>query len=240
MVRPKNSFLIPGVTRYSRSAMFRLKGTFKLQKKGFPTKKKAAVAAPAPKVKEFGKSKSKRTIVPRGSLNYPTTAPVNALPHRKLQKPTRLRASMQPGQVLILLAGRFQGKRVVFLKQLPSGLLMVTGPYKLNGVPLRRVNQAYVIATTTKVDISAVKVDAKFDDAYFKKSEAKVEKKSTEDKLFSEGEKAPHKVDSARIQDQISFDKPILEAVNKTPQLANYMKNTFSLRRGEYPHQLKF
>lgn len=27
------------------------------------------------------------------------------------------------------------------------------GPYKVNGVNLRRVNQAYVISTSTKVDV---------------------------------------------------------------------------------------
>ena len=32
------------------------------------------------------------------------------------------------------------------------------GPFKVNGVPLRRVNQAYVIATSTTVDVSKVDV----------------------------------------------------------------------------------
>lgn len=47
------------------------------------------------------------------------------------------------------------------------------GPYGVNGVPLRRVNQAYVIATKTKVDISTVDVPTRLDDSYFRRSLSK-------------------------------------------------------------------
>lgn len=51
----------------------------------------------------------------------------------------------------------------------------------MNGVPLRRVNQAYVIATSTKVDISAVSLP-EIDDAYFAKE--KVSSKKTKEEQF--------------------------------------------------------
>jgi large subunit ribosomal protein L6e len=57
---------------------------------------------------------------------------------------------------LILLSGRFRGKRVVLLRQLSQGVLLITGPFKSNGVPLRRVNHRYVIATSIVVDVSGV------------------------------------------------------------------------------------
>merc|ERR1712023_236977 len=103
---------------------------------------------------------------------------------KKAHVPAKLRGSITPGTILILLAGRFRGKRVIFLKQLESGLLLVTGPYKINGVPLRRVSQAYCIATSTKVALGKFAVDSKFNDAYFAKP-AKASSKKTEAEFFA-------------------------------------------------------
>lgn len=100
------------------------------------------------------------------------------------------RQSLQPGTVLILLAGRFRGKRVVLLKNLEQGVLLVTGPFKINGVPLRRINSRYVIATSYKVDISGLdqkKVDEVAQPKYFTAEKAK--EKAGADAFFKQGEK---------------------------------------------------
>lgn len=68
---------------------------------------------------------------------------------------------------------------------------VITGPFKINGVPLRRVNQSYVIATSTKVDVSGVNVE-KFDDKYFGKKVEKKKKKGEGE--FFEAEKAEVRV----------------------------------------------
>lgn len=160
MARSKE--IAPGVGRLSRSQVFAKRGLHKGQKKS----QQAAAAEVAATVEKqvHGAKNGGTRLVPtqKAPRFYPADDVRTPKKTRKINKPSALRSSITPGSVLILLAGRFRGKRVVFLKQLPSGLLLVTGPYKVNGVPLRRVNQAYVIATSTKINLGDFKVHSVF------------------------------------------------------------------------------
>lgn len=153
------------------------------------------------------------------------------------QNPPRIRKSITPGTVLIILAGRFRGKRVVFLKALESGLLLVSGPYKINGVPIRRVNQAYVIATSTKVDVSGVDV-ASINDEYFSRS--KDEKKEGEDEFFAGDAPKPAVVSDQRKADQTKVDGPLLKAIGAVPMLEGYLAAHFTLTSSDKPHLMQF
>ena len=153
------------------------------------------------------------------------------------KNPTKLRASITPGTILILLAGHFKGKRVVFLRQLESGLLLVCGPYGVNGVPIKRVNQCYVIATSQKVDVAGVDT-AKFNDAYFKKS-AKVRSKKSEEDFF-QGEEEKKELPASYIEDNKALDAKLGPVIDKVPYLKGYMATKFTLRSGDKPHEMKF
>jgi large subunit ribosomal protein L6e len=156
MARSKE--LVPGVGRLSRSQVYDRRGLYKGQKKS--EKPAAKEVSETKEVQVSGDKNGGKRIVPthKAPRYYPAEDVRLPKKSRKSPKPSKLRSTITPGTILILLAGRFRGKRVVFLKQLHSGLLLVTGPFKVNGVPLRRVNQAYVIATSTRLDLESSKV----------------------------------------------------------------------------------
>jgi len=157
------------------------------------------------------------------------------------QNPPKIRKSISAGTVLIILAGRFRGKRVVCLKILEkSGLLLVTGPYKINGVPLRRVNPTYVIATSTKVDVSGVsKMMKNFDDEYFSRSKDGPKKEGEDDFFLGE---APRKaiVSDERKADQKKVDDVLLKVVAKEEMLEGYLAANFTLSANDKPHKMQF
>lgn len=157
--------------------------------------------------------------------------------HRKVARPHKLRKSITPGTVLILLAGRFRGKRVVYLKHLEDNTLLVTGPFKVNGVPLRRVNARYVIATSTKVAVDSVDV-SKFNVAYFAREKTAKSEKSEE--AFFDENQPKKEIKAERVADQKTVDAALLAEVKKTPLLKQYLSSSFSLKSGDKPHLLKF
>ncbi|KAJ1877253.1 60S ribosomal protein L6 [Kickxella alabastrina] len=232
--------LAPGISRLSRSKVFSKRGLYKIAKTAAQPKAAASAPAPAKKSKKspFAQNDLVDALTYKKSIFVPANVAAVPKATRKTNRTPTIRKSLTPGTVLILLAGRFRGKRVVLLKQLSSGLLLITGPFKINGVPLRRVNPAYVIATSTKVDISGVKVDEKFNDAYFK-SEKETKLKGTEEEFF--GKNAQKKEHPAhRIADQKEADKEVAAIVAKVPYLASYLASTFSLSKSQAPHTLKF
>merc|ERR1712180_328143 len=191
-----------GCSKLSRSVVYKKRALYKRKKTGVS---KAAPAVEKTKVKTVGGEKNggERTVpVTRDARFYPTEDVKKPLRSRKRPKTAKLRSSITPGTVLILLAGRHKGKRVVFLKQLESGLLLVTGPYKVNGVPLRRIAQSYVIATKTKIDISDVEVPDRVNDEYFRREPKK--KKRSEDMFEDTPEE--RKVSDKRVEDQKTVD----------------------------------
>merc|ERR1712107_570092 len=133
-----------------------------------------------------------------------------------------------------------QGKARVILKQLASGLLLVTGPMSVNGCPLRRINQRFVIATKTKLDVSGVKVPESINDEYF--ARVKAEGKKKEGDIF-ETKKEEYKPSEQRKKDQAEVDKQVMAVIKKHPEahaMKQYLNSCFRLSKGEYPHAMVF
>merc|ERR1712113_1163465 len=152
----------------------------------------------------------------------------------------KVRASLTAGTVAIVLAGVHKGKKVIVLKQLGTGLLLVSGPYALNGCPLRRINQRYLLATKTKVDVTAVKVPEHINDAYFKRAKKAVKAAGgkKEGDIF-EAKKEEYKPSEQRKTDQTAVDSGLLEAIKKHADgkmLKQYLRTGFGLSKGEFPH----
>ena len=154
----------------------------------------------------------------------------------KIPKKTHISAELVPGQVVILLSGRFRGRRVVFLKKLESGLLLVTGPYKYNGVPLKRVNAAYVLPTNTKLKVNE-KVGESIKDDFFKR--VKIDVKDEKD-FFVEDKVKKERVTEERKKAQNEVDTEVKKAVDEVPMMKEYLRNRFALKNGDKPHLMKF
>lgn len=237
----RNTKLPGGVMKFSRSAAFSKRAQHKKGKVVTKTEKKKIAAVSTKTVGGDKNGSTRKVAVNRHPKFYPTLTVRKTLKSGHGKKPfsahrRTLRASITPGTVLILLTGVHRGKKVVFLKQLDSGLLLVTGPYKVNGVPLRRAQAKGCIATGTKIDVSAVKVPANVNDVYFKRTK---QVKKAEEGIFEQKEEK-FTASEQRKADQKSVDASILAQVSKTDFMKGYLRSEFGLSKGQLPHKIKF
>ena len=175
---------------------------------------------------------------------------------------TSLRKSITPGTIGIMLAGRFRGRRVVIVKQLPkNGPLVITGPFKMNGVPLRRVDARYLIATSTKVDLKGVDA-SKITPEVFKRAKAVRAKKGEADFMGDKAKRAAErkarksakaggkkeakkatKVSDERKALQKTIDDAIIASLKKDAlgnEKIGYLHSVFTIKSGDCPHRMKF
>ncbi|PAA72884.1 hypothetical protein BOX15_Mlig004334g1 [Macrostomum lignano] len=251
-----------GVMLHSRARVFQRKALYRLAKKSAANKlarklkgaaSTAAQQRPAVVEKPIGGDKNGgiRQVAsrrqPRSLPTEPTSKPRRLRPVKTFARQRRrLRASIQPGSVLILLAGRHRGKRVVFLKQLASGLLLVTGPFKVNGCPLRRVCQSFVIATRTRLELGDLRLPERLNDAYFRrtKKQSKQKASSAAQDPFTRPE-AAYQLAQERREDQKSVDSQVMSALVKLGRpdkklMLGYLSSLFSLKSGQRPHDMVF
>lgn len=161
----------------------------------------------------------------------------------------KLKKNLTPGTVCILLAGPCMGRRVIFLKQLPSGLICTIGPKKANGDTLRRISQSYVISTSKKVDLQYADLSRlpEVTDEYFevkKKFKKNREWKTmVKKKEFIPTEKEPtwkpHKIYKQTQLERI-MNKQIWRCVKRDIPLRYYLNAKFRLSLNDYPHLMKF
>jgi large subunit ribosomal protein L6e len=156
---PGKKLLCKGISAKSRSERYHSRGLWAIKAKNggkWPAPKpKAEVKSARTVVVKDTKNSGKRTVIrPRVARKFDGQT-VRVRTHSKQKGVPKFRASIVPGRVCIVLAGQYEGRRVVILKKLPSGLVIVIGPTSLNQVPLRRISPAYLIATSVKVDLVA-------------------------------------------------------------------------------------
>jgi len=248
----------PGTIKFARAIK-----TFNrdLKKKNISSHCKKCPKGKTPEKKKKGSDKLR---VCRMRKVYETQLPMRYAKPKGYTKSkhtiAKLRKSLVPGTVCIILNGRHKGKKCIFLKQLRrSGLLLVTGPHKVTGIAMRRIDQKHVIATSVRCDLGTYKVPERIDDFWFKvprgtrshrrwKAHPNVLKEEVFDKkgrriIHPKGNLKKFKLPLDRKKAQAEVDTVVVKALKAHKErnmVIGYMKRQFGLRGDRYIHKMKF
>ena len=108
-----------------------------------------------------------------------------------------------------------------------TSVFFFSGPFKYNRVPLRRINQIYVIATNTKIDISGVKIPERVNDKYFKREKV-IKQKRGEGDIFETEKKVRFSLGWVKVRRWQRSEKPQENVLRNMKNCCLYYKASAS------------
>lgn len=155
--------------------------------------------------------KEVRVLAEDAGLYMPDDVPgfVEKYKARTAQKPRVARSDLLKGMVVVVLEGVFASRRVVYLKGLEGNLALCAGPRSVNGIPLFKIDERYLLATSTVLDIS---VDADGKDA-----------------VLAERDVYTMPMDVEMTDEEKRVDEEVAKAVKKVEFMKAYLAEPFEI-----------
>lgn len=119
---------------------------------------------------------------------------IEKLQSKQVKIERKQRTDLQYGNVVVILEGQFAAKRAIYLGNEGFNAIVV-GPSNLNGVPLMKIDERFLLKTSTILKIQKVKIEEeifvseKSFDVEIKPKEASDLEKSIEAEIMKEVQK---------------------------------------------------
>jgi len=242
-ITPLSASLAAGKLRYSKAEIYKVAAFRKLMRNHgkIPGPARKIVTYVEKEIEKDGKKMMVKTTkllakkMPMGDIPMPRKGKLHS---------HKLRKSITPGTIGIILKGPQKTRRVVFIKQVESGLMIVANP--VAGLEPTTVDSRYFLSTKVKLDISGVKVPEEMVHSHFhnkaerRKAYLKARRAGTvlgelelKPKGFTDEQKAINK----KLDDQLI---PVIQKHADGAVLENYMKAKFTLTHRDFPHRMVF
>jgi len=239
LIKKEELTLKAGTLKYSKKEMFRIAAFRKALRQGQIPGEARAIRM----VERTDKKTGNKYLMKLNPKKYPipNLTPAKTPKYRQL----KLRKSLTPGTIGILLRGNHRAKRVVFIRQVDCGLLLVCNP--LTGCPPRTIDHKYFLATKMKLDVSGIKVPEEMTHTYFhnKKAENRAFQKALKKSSILGGDKPVRKAKEL-TPEKMAINKKLADQVadlikaHPDPIFVRYMKALFKLGPRDYPHRMLF
>ncbi|ADM12106.2 ribosomal protein L6e domain-containing protein [Encephalitozoon intestinalis ATCC 50506] len=168
--------------------------------------------------------KEVRVIPDEAGLYMPDDIPqfVEKYKAKTARKPRARRSDLSKGMVVVVLEGVFASRRVVYLKALEDNLALCAGPKSVSGVPFFKIDERYLLATST---ILSIGVDVNVDEKNI---------------ILSERDVYDVPMDVEMTDAEKKIDEEIAKAVKEIKYMRTYLSEPFEIDTTRNFYSLKY